>query len=65
MEVAIDVPKAEDFEVVNQLAKQVHSLHVEWRPDLFLDVKQENENAIKMYEKFGFKVRSIAYSMKI
>ncbi len=154
MEVAIDVPKAEDFETVNQLAKQVHSLHVEWRPDLFLDVKQvitqeyfeemllnknivvakrreeivgymtfsiseknhhgvrfrkyfkidaicvdeknrgigagtellkyakekakengctdldltvneENENAIKMYEKFGFKVRSIAYSMKI
>ena len=154
MEVTIHVPKVEDFEDVNQLAKQVHSLHVKWRPDLFIDVKEvitqedfkemlqnenivvakvqseivgymtfciqeknhhgvrfrkylkidaicvdeksrgsgvgtkllkfakekakengctdldltvneENENAIKVYEKFGFKVRSIAYSMKI
>lgn len=154
MEVTIDVPKAEEFEAVNQLAKQVHKLHVEWRPDLFLDVEEvihrdyfeeilknenivvakmqseivgymtfciqeknhhgvrfrkylkidaicvdeknrengigtkllkfakekakendctdldltvneENENAIKVYEKFGFKVRNIAYSMKI
>lgn len=154
MEVTIDVPKAEDFEDVNQLAKQVHSLHVKWRPDLFIDVKEvitqedfkemlqnenivvvkmqseivgymtfcmqeknhygvrfrkyfkidaicvdeksrgtgvgtellkfakekakengctdlfltvneENKNAIKLYEKFGFQVKSIEYSMKI
>lgn len=33
--------------------------------DLYLTVNKENENAIKAYEKFGFKVKSIAYSMKI
>lgn len=154
MEVAIEIPKSEDFEKMNQLAKQVHQLHVQWRPDLFLDVdevigredfekmlqnknivvakmqgeivgymtfnilekdnyglrlrkylkidaicvdekcrgngigtqllnyakeigkekdctdmyltvNEENENAIKTYEKFGFKVKNIAYSMEI
>ena len=154
MEVTIDAPKVEDFEDVNQLAKQVHSLHVEWRPDLFIDVKEvitqedfkemlqnenivvakrqskivgymtfctqeknhhgirfrkyfkidaicvdeknrgrgvgtellkfakekakensctdlfltvneENKNAIELYEKFGFQVKSVEYSMKI
>lgn len=27
-----------DFEVVNRLARQVHELHVRWRPDLFRSV---------------------------
>ena len=150
----IEVPKIEDFKRVNELAKQVHELHVKWNPDLFLSVdevlqkdyfekliqnkeiyiakleneivgyilfsikekenngmkyrkqlnieaicvdencrgkgigtlllehtknigkqqgctdmyltvNQENENAIKVYEKFGFKVKDIAYMMKI
>ena len=33
--------------------------------DLYLTVNQENENAIKVYEKFGFKVKNIAYMMKL
>jgi ribosomal protein S18 acetylase RimI-like enzyme len=33
--------------------------------DMHLTVNQENENAIKVYEKFGFKVKNIAYIMKI
>ena len=33
--------------------------------DLYLTVNQENENAIRAYEKFGFKVKNIAYMMKI
>ncbi len=33
--------------------------------DLYLTVNKENENAIKVYEEFGFKVKSIAYSMQI
>ena len=41
MEVVIDVPKAKDFETVNNLAKQVHSLHVEWTPHVYLDVEEE------------------------
>lgn len=154
METIIEIPKLEDFKKVNKLAKQVHELHVNWRPDLFLSVDEviskedfkqrrqakeifvakikneivgyitfnirekdnpsmryrkqlqieaicvdgknrekgigtellkyakkigkennctdlyltvnkENENAIKVYEKFGFKVKSIAYSMQI
>lgn len=154
MEIIIEIPKIEDFKKVNKLAKQVHELHVNWRPDLFfsvdeviskecfeemiqvkeifvakiqdeivgymtfnikeknnpsmryrkqlqieaicvdeknrekgiatellkyakkfgkennctdiyLAVNEENENAIKVYEKFGFKVKSIAYSMQI
>lgn len=154
MNLLIEIPKIEDYEQVNKLAKQVHELHVKWRPDLFLNVdkviskenfeeliqnkeifiakkeckivgyvtfniqeknnpsmryrkqinieaicvdeknrgegigtalleytkkfgkensctdmyltvNEENENAIKAYEKFGFKVKSIAYSMTI
>lgn len=154
METTIEVPNIEDFNRVNELAKQVHEIHVNWRPDLFLSaeevitkedfeqmiqereifiakmqgevvgyitfnikeknnhimryrkqlqieaicvderyrkkgigttllrkvrefgkengctdiyltVNEENENAIKIYEKFGFKVKSIAYSMQI
>lgn len=33
--------------------------------DLYLTVNKENEKAIKIYERFGFKVKSIAYSMQI
>ena len=150
----IEIPKIVDYIEINNLAKQVHELHVNWRPDLFLSVdevikkedlkekiqsneiivakmqnnivgyvtfniqeknnpimryrkqlqieaicvdennrckgigtellkhlkniakeknctdmyltvNEENINAIKLYEKFGFKVKSIAYSMQI
>ena len=33
--------------------------------DLYLTVNKENKNALKVYEEFGFKVKSIAYSMEI
>lgn len=154
MNATIEVPKIDDFKRVNELAKQVHELHVNWNSDLFLSVdevlqkdyfevliqnkeifiaklnneivgyvilsirekenpsmryrkqlnieaicvdencrgngigtllleyiknigkeqgctdmyltvNQENKNAIKVYEKFGFKVKNIAYMMKI
>ena len=154
MQVVIEIPRIKDFNRVNELAKQIHELHVNWRPDLFLSVDEviskedfekmiqakeifvaklqdeivgyitfnikeknnhsmryrkqlqieaicvdeknrgkgigtellkhikefgkennctdlyltvnkENENAIKVYEEFGFKVKSIAYSMQI
>ena len=154
MQITIEIPQIKDFNNVNKLAKQVHELHVNWRPDLFLSVdeviskenfkekiqtkeiyvakinneiigyvtfnikekdnhnmryrkqlqieaicideknrgkgigtellnyvkkiakennctdlyltvNQENKNAIKVYEKFGFKVKNISYSMKI
>ena len=154
MELIIETPKIEDFKEVNKLARQVHELHVNWNPDLFLSVNEvitkdhfekmieakeilvakiedefagyvtfnikekenpsmryrkqlnieaicvdekhrgegigtellnylkdygkqlgctdlyltvnkENKKAIKMYENFGFKVRNIAYIMKI
>jgi len=154
MNITIELPKLDEFRKVNKLAKQVHELHVNWRPDLFLSVdeviskenfeemikdeeifiakiqdeiagyitfnikeksnpsmryrkqlqieaicvdekargkgigtalleyvkkhgkengctdmyltvNEENEQAIKVYEKFGFKIKSIAYSMQI
>lgn len=34
----IDLPKKEEFEEVNRLARQVHELHVGWRPDIFKSV---------------------------
>lgn len=94
----IELPKIENFKRVNELAKQVHEIHVNWRPalffsvdekyrgkgigtellnyvkdfgkennctDLYLTVNEENKDAINLYEKFGFKVKSIAYSMQI
>ncbi len=154
MKTIIETPRIEDFNKVNELAKQVHELHVNWRQDLFLSVdeviskenfeemieakeiviakiqdkiigyitfnikeknnpsmryrkqlqieaicvdeqargkgigtqllkhvkqygkendctdiyltvNEENESAIRIYEEFGFKVKSIAYSMQI
>lgn len=154
MQIEIEIPEINDFKRVNELAKQVHELHVNWNPDLFLSIEevlqkdyfedliqnkeifiaklknvivgyvifsikekenpsmryrkqlnieaicvdencrgngigtlllehiknigkeqgctdmyltvnQQNESAIKVYEKFGFKVKNIAYMMKI
>ncbi len=33
-------PKMENQEEINELGRQVHKLHVNWNPDLFLDVEQ-------------------------
>lgn len=33
-------PKIEDQVAINHLAKQVHKMHVNWKPDLFLDIDQ-------------------------
>lgn len=46
MKVIIEIPKIEDFGRVNELAKQVHKLHVNWRPDLFLDAEEVISNEI-------------------
>ena len=32
----IELPKIEDLERINKLALQVHELHVNWRPDIFV-----------------------------
>ena len=153
-EITIEIPRMDNLNEVNKLAKQVHELHVNWSPDVFLSVEeviqkdyfenliqnkeiyiaklkdeiigyvmfsirkieipimkyrkelnieavcvdenyrgngigtlllahikevgkargctnmhltvnQENKCAIKLYEKFGFKVKDIAYMMKI
>ena len=40
MQIKIEVPRIEDFKEVNKLAKQVHDLHVKWRPDLFLSIDE-------------------------
>ena len=36
----IELPSINDWEKVNNLAIQVHELHVNWRPDLFISVKE-------------------------
>ena len=33
--------------------------------DIYLTVNEENKGAIKLYERFGLKVKNIAYSMEI
>ena len=33
--------------------------------DIYLTVNEENEGAIKLYERFGLKVKNVAYSMEI
>jgi len=57
----IECPKIEDWERVNELAKQVHKMHVTWRPDLFLDadeviIKQDFERMLQDKEIFVAKV---------
>ena len=32
MQITIEIPQIKDFNNVNKLAKQVHELHVNWRP---------------------------------
>ena len=36
----IEIPKITDYIEINNLAKQVHRLHVKWRPDLYLDIDE-------------------------
>ncbi len=40
MNINIEIPKIENQTEINEIAKQVHKLHVNWRPDLFLDVEE-------------------------
>lgn len=39
-EIIIRKAKIENQVEINNLAKQVHKLHVNWNPDMFLDVEQ-------------------------
>ncbi len=39
-EIEIIQPKMDNQVEINNLAKQVHKLHVNWNPDMFLDVEQ-------------------------
>ncbi len=39
-EIEIIQPKIENRVEINNLAKQVHKLHVNWNSDMFLDVEQ-------------------------
>jgi len=52
MELEIETPQKEDFKRVNELAKQVQEMHVQWRPDLFLSVDNviTQEDFAKMVE---------------
>ena len=63
MKVIVQIPQIEDYREINELAKQVHKLHVNWRPDLFLDVdeiinKEYLENLIKNKSIFVAKVKN-------
>ena len=35
----IELANIEDLEEINTLARQVHKIHVKWRPDMYKDVK--------------------------
>ena len=59
----IEIPKITDYAKINNLAKQVHELHVNWRPDLFLSVdevikKEELKEKIESKEIFVAKEKS-------
>lgn len=43
-DIKIMKPTMKDQKEINKLAKQVHKLHVNWNPDLFLDVEQVISN---------------------
>ena len=62
MQITIEIPKIEDCNRVNELAKQVHELHVNWRPDLFLSVdevisKENFEEMLQAKEIFIAKIQ--------
>ena len=38
LDIKIEISKTEDIRDINKLAKQVQKLHVNWRPDLYLDL---------------------------
>ena len=61
MEVIIEIPRLEEQKEINKLAKQVQKLHVNWRPDLFLDVEEViPEDRLKgLLEKNGIYVAKI------
>lgn len=44
MDISIEIPKIDEQKIINELAKQVHKIHVNWRPDLFLDVEEVISN---------------------
>lgn len=49
-----------------EFIRHLINLGKEWGcTDLYLNVNEENKNAIKCYEKLGMKVKNIKYSMKI
>ena len=35
MDIVVEKPKVEDFKRINELAVQVHEMHVTWNPDIF------------------------------
>jgi len=62
METIIEIPQLKDFKIVNELAKQVQELHVQWRPDLFLSVEnvisqEDFERLVENKEIFVAKIR--------
>lgn len=38
----IQIPQKGEWQEVNRLAKQVHELHVKWRPDSLFDENIDN-----------------------
>lgn len=62
MNLSIEIPKLNDFNRVNELAKQVHDLHVKWRPDIFWGTnevfsKKEFEEILQNKEIFVAKIQ--------
>lgn len=59
----VEFPIIEDYDRVNELARQVHDIHVNWRPDLFLKVdevilKKDFDEMIKSKEIFIAKIQN-------
>jgi len=57
----IDIPSINDWEIINNLAIQVHELHVKWRPDIFNSVaevisKEQLEEMINSKEIYVAKI---------
>lgn len=53
MEVLIEIPELKDLKEVNLIAKQAQDLHVNWNPDLYLNV-----NEVISKELFKEKIQS-------